>query len=96
MVGSSQRDPAPMNGGTKRLWGLAALLKAAGRGRQGGLWAGKVMRNKTSKAHHGTSLAQILSTNSSRCSLFGFLQCQTQLLPLSDPQLRVRKLRVGK
>ena len=68
------------------------------KGQASGLWAGKqlVMRNKTSKAHHGTSLAQILSRNSPPCSLFGFMQCQTWLLPLSDPERRVRKLRVGK
>lgn len=43
---------------------MDALLKATGRGG----WAGKQLRHKTSKAHHGTSLAQILSSNSPHCS----------------------------
>lgn len=41
-----------------------------------------VMRNKTSQAHRETHLAQILPRNFPQCS---FVQCQTQLLPFSDP-----------
>lgn len=86
-MGSSQRAPAPTNRGTKRLCGVGCSAQSCRKGQAGALWAEKqlVMRNKTSKAHHGTSLAQILFRSSPWCSPFSFVQCQTQLLPLSGP-----------
>jgi len=94
VVGSSKRVPAPTDSGTKRLWGWLLCSK----GQAGSLWAGKqlVMRNKTSKAHCGTNLAQILFRNSPLVLPVQLRAMPNLLLPLPDPQLHTRKLRVGK